>query len=108
MAPAPSKNPADHPLDPIEYYDKAAPTYEVNSTNLKDIARHFLTLGTTPQSPDSVVLDNACGPGAVTGEIFARVPLDSQPKAIYATDGLDQDDPGAEPEESHSHPVGTS
>jgi ubiquinone/menaquinone biosynthesis C-methylase UbiE len=72
---------------PIEYYDKAAPTYEDTSMNLKDIARHLLTLDPTPLGPDSLVLGNACGAGTVTGEILAQVPLGSQPKAILATDG---------------------
>ena len=40
---------------------------------LKDIVCHLLTLGPEPLSSTSVVLDNACGPDTITGEIFARI-----------------------------------
>lgn len=72
MAANSPKDPADYPLDQIQY-DKAAPTYEDNSMTLKDITRHLLTLGPEPLSSTSVALGNACGPGTITGEIFARI-----------------------------------
>jgi len=40
---------------------------------LKDIVRHLLTLSPKPLSSTSVVLDNAYGPGTITGKIFARI-----------------------------------
>lgn len=38
-----------------------------------------------PLSSSSIVLDNACGPGIVTGEIF-KLPLSMQPEQIHAAD----------------------
>ena len=88
MAAVPFKDPVEYPLDPIQCHDKAAPTHEDNSVNLKDHARHLITLRPKALSPTSVVLDNACGPGTVTGEIFANLPPESLPQTIYATDDL--------------------
>jgi hypothetical protein len=84
---APSKRPADYPLDSIEYYDKAASKYEDNSTNLKNLARDLLNLGPIPLSPELVVLDNACCLGTVIGQTFASIWLEFLLQTIYATDG---------------------
>ena len=77
---------ADDPIDPIPYYNKAAVTYDNNVVSLREIARSIITLGPTPLSKSSIVLDNACGPGTICGEIFAAMPNGSQPEKIYATD----------------------
>lgn len=51
---------------------------------MKEIARYLLTLG-PPTTSASVVLDNACGPGIVTGEIL-NLPQSMRPAQIHAAD----------------------
>jgi hypothetical protein len=86
MAANSSRDPAAYHLDPIQYYDNAALTYEDDSMTMKDVARHLLALGPEPFYSTFVVLDSACGPDTATGEICARISPESLPQTIYATD----------------------
>lgn len=81
-----TKDNGRYPIDPWVYYDQAAPSYEDNSVSLKEIGRHVLGLGPTPLSRSSVVLDGACGPGVLTGELLTMLAPEAQPRVILATD----------------------
>jgi ubiquinone/menaquinone biosynthesis C-methylase UbiE len=70
--------------NPLQFFDNFAPSYESSSATMKDIARHLLTLCPS-LTPQSVVLDNACGPGIVTGEILS-LPAARLPAALHAAD----------------------
>jgi ubiquinone/menaquinone biosynthesis C-methylase UbiE len=66
------------------YFDKVAAKYEGEAAALKAIASHLLTI-CPPLTAESVVLDNACGPGIVTGEIL-KLPAAQIPSALHAAD----------------------
>ncbi|KAF7508312.1 hypothetical protein GJ744_009457 [Endocarpon pusillum] len=72
--------------DISSHFEKAASTYEHTSAFMKEIAGQLLNLSPT-LAPDSVVLDNAAGPGIVTGEIL-RLPQfkEGNYPTIHATD----------------------
>jgi ubiquinone/menaquinone biosynthesis C-methylase UbiE len=70
--------------NPLQFYDNFAPSYESSSATLKYIARHLVTLCPS-LTLQSVVLDNACGPGIVTGEIL-DLPAARVPAALHAAD----------------------
>jgi ubiquinone/menaquinone biosynthesis C-methylase UbiE len=74
------------PFDPSSHFEKVASTYEDTSTAMKEIATHLLTLS-PPLTHDSVIHDNAAGPGIVTGEIL-HLPQFSQGSypTIHSTD----------------------
>ncbi|ERF71176.1 hypothetical protein EPUS_06005 [Endocarpon pusillum Z07020] len=73
-------------FDTSSLFEKVASTYEHTSTVMKEIAGQLLHLSPTLAS-DSVVLDNAAGPGIVTGEIL-RLPQfkEGNYPTIHATD----------------------
>jgi ubiquinone/menaquinone biosynthesis C-methylase UbiE len=81
-----SSSPSKTSFDPSSHFEKVASTYEQTSTVMKEIASHLLNLS-PPLTPDSVIHDNAAGPGIITGEIL-RLPQYSQGSfpTIYATD----------------------
>ena len=73
-------------FDVSSHFEKVASTYEHTSAVMKEIAGQLLTLSPTLAS-DSIVLDNAAGPGIVTGEIL-RLPQfkEGNYPIIHATD----------------------
>jgi len=74
------------PFDPSSHFEKVASTYEDTSTAMNEMASHLLTLS-PPLTPNSVIHDNAAGPGIITGGIL-RLPQFSQGSfpTIHATD----------------------
>lgn len=84
---ASSSHPSNEfPLDVSSHFEKVASTYEHTSAVMKEIAGQLLNLSPTLTS-DSVVLDNAAGPGIVTGEVL-RLPQfkEGNYPTIHATD----------------------
>ncbi|KAF2092957.1 S-adenosyl-L-methionine-dependent methyltransferase [Rhizodiscina lignyota] len=79
-------------LDPQlkDFYAKAAQTYEKNPRGTRTPtypaflhAQKYLP----PVTPSSIVHDNACGPGIVTGELITQgLSAGQTPPKIYATD----------------------
>lgn len=88
MAPAST---IESTFDLTSHFEEAAALYEDSSDGMKEAASHLLTVG-PPLTADSVILDNAAGPGIVTGTIL-RLPQfiaawgssDQLPR-IHATD----------------------
>ncbi len=73
-------------FDISSHFEKVASTYEHTSTVMKEIAGELLNLSPTLTS-DSVVLDNAAGPGIVTGEILQLPQFkEGNHPIIHATD----------------------
>lgn len=68
----PSTSSSQFAFEPSLHFEKVAASYEETSAAMKDTARQLLSLG-PPLTAESVVLDNASGPGIVTGEIL-RLP----------------------------------
>ena len=68
----------------LEHYNKQAPVYESVHNFTKEIAGSLVTL-CPPFQASSIVLDNACGPGIVTGEIHKLCSPSDRP-AIHAVD----------------------
>ena len=66
------------------HYESCASIYETINSFKKDIIRQFLG-SCPPFTASSVVLDNACGPGIVTGEIQKLVRSSAIP-VIHAVD----------------------
>ncbi|KAK4998150.1 hypothetical protein LTR66_002563 [Elasticomyces elasticus] len=71
-------------------FDKNAQAYEITTKSItRSVARHLLTR-TPPITSDSIIHDNACGPGIVTDEILKLYEVQSPPGApaprIEATD----------------------
>jgi ubiquinone/menaquinone biosynthesis C-methylase UbiE len=69
---------------PLMFFDKFAASYESSSAPMKHLANHLLVLGPA-LTQQSVVLDNACGHGIVTGEIL-NLPAARRPAVIHAAD----------------------
>jgi hypothetical protein len=56
-------------MDMEQFFQKMAESYEDSVPIVKDIARSVIKR--TPSiASDSIILDNACGPGIVTGQII--------------------------------------
>jgi ubiquinone/menaquinone biosynthesis C-methylase UbiE len=70
--------------DMEDFFSKMAETYEDSTPVMKDIARNVIKR-TPPITSDSVILDNACGPGIVTGEIIKQCKPDTAPE-LFAAD----------------------
>ena len=68
----------------LEHYNKQAPVYESVHNFTKEIAGRLVTL-CPPFQSSSIVLDNACGPGIVTGEI-QKLCSPSNCPAVHAVD----------------------
>lgn len=68
----------------FEHYQKSASSYESINSFKKDIAQKVLQLGPTIDA-SSILLDNACGPGIVTGEVQKLCSDESRP-IIHAVD----------------------
>lgn len=76
---------ADHAGNPFySHYEAGASSYESINNFKKDITREILKL-CPPLETRSVVLDNACGPGIVTGEIQQSFAASNIPR-IHAVD----------------------
>ncbi|KAF2109622.1 S-adenosyl-L-methionine-dependent methyltransferase [Lophiotrema nucula] len=67
-----------------EHFDKVAATYD-SDNRISKIAHDLLALA-PPISATSVVLDNACGPGIITGEVRKQNASADEHLRIYATD----------------------
>jgi len=81
---APTTQGAHKPGMAIEdFFQKVAETYEDEIPIMKDIAQSVVQR-VTPITSDSVVLDNACGPGIVTGEIIKLAKPDTTPEFFAA------------------------
>jgi ubiquinone/menaquinone biosynthesis C-methylase UbiE len=77
-------------FDASAHFERVASSYEDTSAVMKDMASQLLTLS-PPLTPHSVILDNAAGPGTVTGEIlrltqFAQQQQGANHPTIHATD----------------------
>ncbi len=70
--------------DMEKFFSKQAETYENAASAMHDIARDSIALA-PPITSDSVILDNACGPGIVTGEIMKQSIPGGTPE-FYAAD----------------------
>jgi ubiquinone/menaquinone biosynthesis C-methylase UbiE len=66
------------------YYEAGASSYQLINNFKKDITREILKR-CSPIDMNSVVLNNACGPGIVTGEIQNSATSSNMP-LIYAVD----------------------
>lgn len=67
-----------------EFFARQAETYEEAVPIMKNIARNCIAL-IPPITSSSIVLDNACGPGTVTGEIMKQITPGVTPE-IHAVD----------------------
>ena len=65
------------------FFQKFAETYEDSVPIMKDIARSVVQRA-PPITSDSVILDNACGPGIVTGEIIKQSEPTTTPQFFAA------------------------
>jgi ubiquinone/menaquinone biosynthesis C-methylase UbiE len=75
------------PFDTEAHFERVASTYESSAVVMKDIASQLLHL--PPQvTSSSVIHDNACGPGIVTGQILSLPEFadGKQLPKIHATD----------------------
>ena len=70
--------------DMDNFFQKVAETYEDAIPIMKDIARSVIQR-VPPITSDSIILDNACGPGIVSGEIIKQSKPDSTPE-LFAAD----------------------
>ena len=69
-----------------EHFNKVATTYEPPATaQSSPIARSLIAFA-PPISQESIVLDNASGPGTITTEILKHTAPDNTPPRIYAAD----------------------
>jgi ubiquinone/menaquinone biosynthesis C-methylase UbiE len=82
MAPEESMKPGSADME--KFFSKVAETYEDSIPIMKDVARNVVKR-TPPITSDSVILDNACGPGIVTGEIVKQCRPDTTPE-LFAAD----------------------
>ncbi|KAI9846076.1 MAG: hypothetical protein M1837_004332 [Sclerophora amabilis] len=81
--PAESNNPDDAAK---EHFDKISANYErLTGGCTRDVARHLLSLG-PPITSTSTILDNGCGSGVVTDEIFKSQAPTALPATIHAVD----------------------
>jgi ubiquinone/menaquinone biosynthesis C-methylase UbiE len=68
-------------------FNKAAPNYEKQSAGVTRVIGQKTLPLLPPITTDSVVHDNACGPGVITFDIIAQCSKDGiDPPTIYATD----------------------
>jgi ubiquinone/menaquinone biosynthesis C-methylase UbiE len=74
----------DPSLNVHSHFDKIASKYEEDARVMKDLIIYLLAI-CPPLTAESVVLDNACGPGIVTGEIL-KLPASQVPATLYAAD----------------------
>ena len=70
--------------DMDNFFQKVAETYEDAIPIMKDIARSVIQR-VPPITSDSIILDNACGPGIVSGEIIKQSKPNSTPE-LFAAD----------------------
>ena len=80
MAPEQGTKPG---MDMEHFFQKMAETYEDSIPIMKDIARSVIHRA-PPITSDSIILDNACGPGIVTGEIIKQSKPDTTPQFFAA------------------------
>lgn len=80
MAP---QGPTTGGMDIEHFFQKVAETYEDSIPIMKDVAQTVIRR-TPPITSDSVVLDNACGPGIVTGQIIQSLPSNTTPQFFAA------------------------
>jgi ubiquinone/menaquinone biosynthesis C-methylase UbiE len=87
MADSNSKSQTEPPRFGAEHFDKVAATYEDSrsSSPMMKIARDLISFA-SPISSTSIVLDNASGPGIITGEILNRSASADGAPIIYAAD----------------------
>jgi ubiquinone/menaquinone biosynthesis C-methylase UbiE len=69
--------------DMEEFFSNVAESYEDSAPFMKDVARNVVKR-MPPITSDSVILDNACGPGIVTGEIIKQCRSDTTPEFFAA------------------------
>ncbi|KAI9151312.1 Methyltransferase tpcH [Paramyrothecium foliicola] len=80
------------PPTPLEYFNAGAPVYEGNAGGCtRDLAEIAVDLiqELKPITPDSEVLDNACGTGIVTDVLLASTQSLRSPPDIHAVDGAE-------------------
>lgn len=65
------------------FFEKMAENYEDSIPIMKDIARSVIKR-TPPITSDSIILDNACGPGIVTGQIINGLNSSTAPQFFAA------------------------
>lgn len=70
-------------MDVGDFFQKMAETYEDSIPIMKDIAQTVIKR-TPPITSNSIVLDNACGPGIVTGQIMKQLPSNTSPHFFAA------------------------
>ena len=70
-------------MDSEHFFQKVAETYEDSVPIMKVIARNVIKR-TPPITSDSVILDNACGPGIVTGQIIKESNSNPTPQFFAA------------------------
>jgi ubiquinone/menaquinone biosynthesis C-methylase UbiE len=88
MADSNSKSHTGESCFGAEHFDKVAATYEDSRTSspMNKIARDLISFA-PPISSTSIVLDNASGPGIITGEILNQAASSAGgPPIIYAAD----------------------
>src|SRR5256885_11691603 len=66
-----------------QFFEKVAETYEDSFPFMKDVARNVIQR-TPPLTSESVILDNACGPGIITGEIIKHTQPNTTPEFFAA------------------------
>ena len=77
--------PEDHKPDMSDFFEKAADSYDRVAPLMRDFALESIR-SVPPITSTSVVHDNACGPGIVSGQIIDQYkPGEALPK-MYATD----------------------
>ena len=68
------------------HFAKMAASYDAQAGPLtRAVSRHLLAISSPPLSNESIVLDNATGPGITCSEILA-LPASQHPKELHATD----------------------
>jgi ubiquinone/menaquinone biosynthesis C-methylase UbiE len=74
----------------IELYNKVADRYDlIIGGSTTELAQQVLSLA-PDLGPDSIVLDNACGPAVLTRQLLRQVPPESRPAIIHAVDGAER------------------
>ena len=77
--------PQDYQPDMNDFFEKAAETYEHYAPIMSDFALESVR-SVPPITSTSVVLDNACGPGIVSGQIISHYKSGEALPEMYATD----------------------
>jgi hypothetical protein len=70
-------------MDMEHLFLKVAETYEDSVPFTKDIAQAVIKR-MPPITSDSIILDNACGPGIVSGQITKSLPSNTTPQFFAA------------------------